>query len=124
MAAVTVENTEIFLNVLREHLPSLRQLSATTLEKKLGKEKLAEVQKLAWEFLDESVAGTLTRNERLALLHKSVGCLIKWMNGQEIPVTPTTLMNNAHLIPYAVDRAFPFYAKAKLLRVVISAKAA
>jgi uncharacterized membrane-anchored protein YjiN (DUF445 family) len=118
------ENTGIFLNVLREHLPSLRQLSDAAVEKKLGKEKFAEVQKIAWEFLDGAVSGSLTRNERYALLHKTVACLIRWMEAQDIPVTPNTLVNNAHLMPHAVDRAFPFYAKAKLLRVVIQSRAA
>jgi hypothetical protein len=118
------ENSGIFLNVVREFLPNLRNLSDATIEKKLGKEKCAEAQRIVWEFIEGSVSGTMTHNERYALLHKSINCLVRWMEMNDIPVTPGTLLSNAHLIPHAVDRAFPMYARAKLLRFMVQSKVA
>jgi len=119
VAALAVENRGILCNVLRELLPSQRALSEAALEKKIGKEKLEEVCSLAWDFLENAVEGNLSRNERSALLVQTTRCLIGWMESQEIPVTLSTLINNFHLLPFAVDRSFPFYAKSKLLRYVI-----
>lgn len=119
MDALAVEKKGILLSVLREFLLSQRSLSEAAMEKKIGKEKLEEMTSSVWDFLDQSVQGNLTRNERSALLFQTTRCLVRWMGSQEIPVTLNTLVNNFHLLPFAVERDFPFYAKSKLLRYVI-----
>lgn len=120
MAADLASNKAMFLQELRQLLPSIRSLNDQLLEKKIGKEKLQEGLELTWDFIENACEGKLTRNERIALVSQAFRCLQQWMNQQEIPVTINTLVNNFHLIPYAVDRAFPFYAQSKLLKYVIT----
>lgn len=119
MAAEAAQNREMFCNALKQLLPTARSLSNESIEKKIGKEKLQESLDILWEFIESSCEGKLTRNERGALAFQSLRCLQNWMLAQEIPVTINTLANNFHLIPFAVDKAFPFYAQSKLLKYVI-----
>lgn len=124
MRVSIAENSGIFLSVLREQLPNLRHLSDAQLERKLGKTKLAEIEQDFAEYLRNSVTGTVQRNEHYALMAKAVDHLMRWMLKENIPVTATTVLNNMHLVPQIVDRAFPCYARAKLLRFMIQSRVA
>lgn len=63
--------------------------------------------------------GPLPRHARAAAIAVCASCLIDWMRARNIPVVTKTLQSLVPRIPGLMDRAFPGYAEAGLLRTII-----
>lgn len=110
----------MFLLALREILPWLRSRTDSSIEKKIGKEKLIDLHEDLAGLIESGVTGTLTRNERLALSIQMLNCLKRHIISMEMPVTIATVSSSFTLLHHAVDQAFPGYTDSKLLRYTIS----
>jgi hypothetical protein len=63
---------------------------------------------------------TIMRAPELAeLIYLCMRCLAKHLRSREIPATPKVMMENMSLMPAAVDRAYPGYAKAGMLHALV-----
>jgi hypothetical protein len=109
----------LLLQELRPLLPSLRSLNDAQAEKKIGKERLDDAVELIFNYLAVAAPGCRQVEQR-AVLSRCLHCLTDWMQSQEIPWTVKTVFDCIYQLPFAVDRAFPFYAQAGLLRAVVS----
>jgi hypothetical protein len=119
------KNTALFLAALRSELSYLRRFDDATLRNKIGVEKLDEAVDMTFDFLEMGVRETLSQLESYALLCRVIGCLMNYLSHQlQLPLSLKVVVNNLHLINHAVDRAFPYYAKAGLLKVTIQSNAA
>lgn len=107
------------LQELRFLLPALRSMNDAQAEKKIGKERLDEATELIFGYLLTAAPGC-KKIEQGAVLARCLRCLADWMGSQDIPLTVKTVFDCVHQLPFAVDRAFPFYAQAGLLRAVVS----
>jgi hypothetical protein len=114
------EVQELLLLSLRELLPSLRQQVDKTIVTKVGKEKLQDAAFQVMDYIELSCGGQLSRNEYLALLSQVLRCLITYLHSAGAPATAANIINSIHLLPHAVDLAFPNYASAGMLRCVVS----
>lgn len=114
------QNIEIFLAVLREVLPTLKNQSDAQLVRRIGKEKIEDAAADMAGFIESGCTGTLTKNERLALSGQVIRCLTKYIQTvMQLPVSLNTIINSAQLMQHATDQAFPGYASSRLLRSII-----
>ena len=110
---------------LKDNLPNLRPLSDTALEKKIGKSKTEESAEQLFSFLDGGVKKPLTYQEAYAVSMQSFRCLKNYLEKVVgIPLTLNNVLNNMHLLQYAVDLDFPYYYESKLLSNVVGFKQA
>lgn len=117
----TDQNVPIFLEVLRQILPSLSNQNDERLTKRIGKDKLQECADDVAGYIESGTSGSLTKNERLALTNQVLKCLVNHIkNEMKIPVTLNTIISSTQLIEHATDCAYPGYASSKLLRYTIS----
>ena len=72
--------------------------------------------KLVLEFIGKAVK---KRIEQENLLSIALDLLWQDMNNQRIPTTGNTMLRNLHLIPAVINRHFPGYAKAGLLKLIV-----
>lgn len=111
----------IFLQGLREVIPSLRLHSDDMITKRIGKEK---TQEIALDVCGYCSAGTkehLSRNELIALVCQALRCLTKYMAGTlQIPITLNTVVKEIVLLEFAVNESFPGYAASGLLKYTIT----
>lgn len=115
------EITSIFLSGLRETVPSLHSLSDERLIKRIGREKVLEAAEDVSGFITSGVAGSLSKNESLALTVQVLKCLSRYITGtMQIPVTVNTIFTSMNLLHYAVNQAFPGYAESKLLLYTVT----
>ena len=61
----------------------------------------------------------LTHTERIAAYRHMVRALLVWMEGRNMPITPKTVAYSLATLPEAVDRQFPGYAEAGMLRFAL-----
>ena len=113
------QNVQIFLETLRQFLPSLTNQPDDQLTRRIGKEKLQDCAADVAGFIEHGAPGNLTRNERRALTTQVFECLITYIKSTTQPVTLNTLITNIGLVDYAVDNAFPGYSESKLLRYLV-----
>ena len=108
----------IFLQALRNVLPSLKLYNDDRLRKRIGEEKLVDVTLEFFGYM-ESGAGKLGQIEQVALASRILQCLSKYISNVGTPTTLNTLLNSIQLIDAAVDIAFPGYAVNGLLRYAV-----
>ncbi len=113
-----IEYRTLFLQAIRELLPSLRMHSDEMLTKRIGKNRLED---LSLEFFCyiEVGAGKLNKNQNLALANKLLNCLVKYIQRVGTPVTLNSILNSIQLLGAAVDESFPGYAQSGLLKYTI-----
>jgi len=111
---------EMLLSSLRDLLPSLRRFSDKQLLTKLGKEKFEDASGQVADFVELGAGKDISRNEYLALVSQGLKCLLSYLESIHTPITVNNIINCVHLMPQAVDSAFPSYAKAGLLRCIVS----
>jgi hypothetical protein len=110
---------EIFLQSLRDVIPSLRLHSDKQLITKIGKEKVEDLSLELYSYM-QAGAGNMTKNQQLALANKLLICLRQYITTAiKIPFTLKTLLEHLSHLDYAVDNAFPGYASSGLLRYTI-----
>lgn len=122
MSANTVARPEeqaLFLDALKDLLPSLRRQTYEMIEKRAGKEAFEIVYQDLIGYIYNGAGDKLTRIEMYALLSQVLRSLGRYIEGMGIPVTLNTVMTHAHLLPYAVEQDFPGYADAKILKYII-----
>jgi len=120
MPLTQAEQTELFIINLKELLPSLCRGNDKQLISKVGKERFEEAVDLTFPYLTKACGELSLRNEVLALLSKVFKCLSDYIvDDLGLPVTPKTFFDNAYLLSYAVDRSFPGYGSAGLLKAII-----
>jgi hypothetical protein len=61
----------------------------------------------------------LRKPQRLQVYRLSLSCLADFMVERGIPISLTSLLNCAHLLPPAIERHFPGYVKARMLDRVV-----
>jgi len=121
MLKFTMEDVqELVLISLRELLPSLRRFNDKQLIAKLGKEKFEDASGQVADYVELGAGKDVNRNEYLALVNQGFRCLSSYLQEIGAPVTVNSLVNSIHLMPQAVDLAFPSYAQAGLLRCIVS----
>jgi hypothetical protein len=114
------ERKQLFLQGLRQVLPSLKLLSDASLEKRIGKEKLQFASEDIASYLASGGCEKMMRNEQLALVCQVLNCLTRYITTElQIPATLNTVINNMSLLSYAVEQSFPGYATSGLLKYTI-----
>jgi hypothetical protein len=119
---LTPQFEELLVMALKEKLPEVSKLVTKQVVSKVGKERFRDGAELVFSFLEDSCGSNLSQNETSALLSRMLRCLNNYISTMCIPVTIKTVFDNMHLLPYAVNLAFPGYAEAGLLRAVITPK--
>jgi hypothetical protein len=113
----------LFLSIIKEILPQHRRLSDSVLTKRIGKERLKDSCDELLGFITSGVSDQLDKNEQIALMSKCLRCLVDFMKEElHQSVTLKTLIDHFSLLSEAVDRAFPSYREAGLLRQAIGWK--
>jgi len=126
MSATATPNSslqdEVLFTVLKEQLCDLsRAFTLKQLVSKVGKDRFEEARYSVFDYLESACGDNLSKNEQLALLGQLVKCLTRYIGGaMALPVTTKTVFDCVHLLPHAVNLAFPGYAEAGLLRAVIT----
>ena len=120
-AQETIEYKIIFLQALREVIPSLRLHSDDQITKRIGKEKTEEIALDVCGYCAAGCVEKLTRNEMLALVCQVLKCLTRYMaKTLQIPVTINTIIKEIPLLEFAVNESFPGYAESGVLRYAIA----
>lgn len=88
------------------------------LRKRANMPAFREDLKAVMAFLENNGA-PLTRIERQTLLNFGVELLYKNMTEMGVPISGTTVIRHFHRIPAVFNAAFPGYASAGLLRMII-----
>lgn len=88
------------------------------LRKRANMPAFREDLKSVMAFLENNGA-PLTRIERQTLLNFGVELLYKNMTEMGVPISGTTVIRHFHRIPAVFNAAFPGYASAGLLRMII-----
>lgn len=91
--------------------------------KALGARKFDEAMEFVDEFVERSCGILMRRGQRMIVIEECLLCLCGYLRGARVPVTALTVVKNLDKLAGAVDRAFPGYAKARLLHVVVTLKA-
>lgn len=114
---------EIFLQILKEVLPTARSLTEERIKKRVTNEKFNSAVEDLFGYIFSGIEGNLTRNEQLALVHRVLKCLIDYLKEMNVPITVNTVMENFGLINQAVDKQFPQYWESRLLKYLIISRA-
>ena len=110
----------LFLQCLRELLPSLKRHTDNQLEKKIGsKEKVEDCALEFFTYLESGTDTNLMQIERMALGQQALRCLSSYITKMGSPVTIKTVIDHLSLLNAAVNESFPGYHKAKLLRYTV-----
>jgi len=121
MEVNTLDYEAIFLQALKELLPSLTRYTDKQLVSKAGKEKFEEGVCQMVDFVVRSCGSDLNKNECYAIFMQVFKCLVDYMSKTlQIPVTLHTVINNTHLMPFATNMAFPGYADSGLLKTIVA----
>ena len=118
--ADTGQNIEIFLEVLRQILPSLKNQPDGQLSRRIGKEKLEDAAADVAGFIETGSNTALSKNERLALSSRVLNCLAEHIKSMDTPVTLNTMITHIQLIQHATEQSFPGYSESKLLKYTIA----
>lgn len=113
----------LFLQALRDVLPSLKLYSDAQLTKKITPAKLTDASLEFFGFIEAGAGQGLKKNELLALANQSFRCLKKYIEAQGTPFTLKTVLDFLPLVATAVDLSFPGYADSQLLKYTILKRA-
>jgi hypothetical protein len=118
---VTITEQEvIFLSVLREVLPTLRNLDDGRLIKKIGNERFHDGCDEIYSYLEIGIDSPLKKLEQSALINKILRLLSSYVVEQmHLALTLKTLFDCFSLFPTAVEQSFPGYHSSRLLRYLI-----
>jgi phosphoketolase len=113
------EHEVLFLQSIRDILPTLKLHSDKMLTQKITYERIEDLS-LQFKCFLEDGAGSLTKNEYLALANQSWKCVAKYVREiLQLPVTLKTLLDSVSVLSEAVDNCFPGYAENHLMRYLI-----
>ena len=95
-------------------------LAAT--RKAVGAKKFDAAMEYVDEFVERSCGILMRRGQRMIVIEECLLCLCQYIRSARAPVTALTVVRNIDKMAEAVNRAFPGYAKARLLHVVVTLK--
>lgn len=117
---VQAKREVLFLQSLRDILPTLKLYTDDQLRKKITQDKLTDVSLEFFGYLEAGCSENLTQIQKLALSVQLLRCLSKYItNVMKMPVTLKTMLDCISLIEPAVENAFPGYWGSKLLKYTI-----
>lgn len=88
-----------------------------------GRKKFVEKANIILDYT-RSTRKAMRRPQLQGLVTLCLKCLAKNLKARDIPVTPRTLLDNIEHLSYAVNRAFPGYASAGMLHILVDRQAA
>jgi hypothetical protein len=107
---------------LDDDMPA-RRVPMSVIRKQIGNKRFDEAMLFVDEFVERSCGILMRRPQRVVVVRECLICLCQYLRSVRVPVTGLALVRNLDKLAGAVDRAFPGYAKAKLLHVVVTLKA-
>lgn len=115
----SVDYKPLFLQTLRDTIPTLRLYTDDQLTKKIGKEKTEDYSKELFSYIEVGAGDNLKKVEQLALAFQVMKCLSKYITNLNLPVTLKTVLDNIGMIEYAVNQCYPGYFSCRLLKHTI-----
>ena len=88
-----------------------------------GRATFGQQAKALIDFMRGSAASPMQRGEELILMALIVRCIVAWLSRGDRPVMHATVLNSAEYVASAVDRAYPGYARARMVGYLVQAAA-
>lgn len=121
----TAKNRQLFLEALREILPTLRYIPEASIEHRVGsKQKLVEASEDITSYILSGLRYEPNQNELYALICQVLRCLVSYLKTLGTPITVQNIVNCTHLTEQAMDSSFPGYHSSGLLSYVIGIRKA
>jgi hypothetical protein len=90
--------------------------------KPFGRRRFADCAAALDTYVTHACATQLDRAHKRAITVEVLRCLVRWMQSRNIAdtwITPRTVCEHLGELPQAVNKAYPFYVKARLLHVIV-----